>query len=105
MRHDAITSALLPARSQILRVNESAQPDQSRHRDARTAFHDHFAAMDLIEHPARDENPKVLLALHDDSRIGIHPESANYLNFAAKNWMESICDPCQTELMSSVLMR
>ncbi len=105
MHHDAITSALLPARFQALRVNQHTQSGQSRHRYARRAFHDDCATTDLIEHPAGDENPKVRLALGDHSRVRIRPECANHLNFEVEKWVEPVCDPRRTELMSSVSMR
>lgn len=61
--------------------------------------------MYLIKHPNRDENPQILLALHDDRRGGIRPEPAYHLNLAAGKWMVTVGDSRRAELMSSVLMR
>jgi hypothetical protein len=61
--------------------------------------------MRLIEHPAGNENPQVLLTLGDDRRIKAGPQFANHSDFLPEKWMKPVCDPRQAELMSSVLMR
>jgi len=61
--------------------------------------------MRLIEHPAGNKNPQVLLTVGDDRRIKAGPQLANHPDFLSEKWMKPICDPRRTELMSSVLMR
>ena len=60
------------------------------------------AAMDRIEHPARNSNLKSLRNFDDQNLLCASAEGTHHFNFRAVKRMMSVVDLLQGELMSSV---
>jgi hypothetical protein len=105
IRQEPSTSIIAPTSTHGLRVHDGTQSKKRLHRDLWAVFNDQRPAVPLIEHPARHQNPQILIPLYDDRRITPRSKSSNHLNFTAKKRVEPVSDPRRSELMSSVGMR
>jgi len=104
IRHDQIRFGIPSASQHALLVDQCSQTHQRLKSNAWLVLDRHTPTTGLVEHPARDQESQILLALHDDSGLFTGSQIANHLHFAPIERVKSVFDPSRAELMSSVSM-
>ena len=105
IRHNRITFGSLSAIQHALPIDQSPQPHKRLEGNAWLFLHHYGLATALVEHPARNHESQIFLALYDDPRLLIRSQVTNHPDFVFKKRMKSVGDPSRAKLMSSVSMR